>query len=320
MVKTARITILLLLIVAAFSVAMRRLDRFWFGVSTAATQLRAFVTAPNRLQLNGGVGETISVPIHPLAELDGLTQEQLFTIRRAAVASQPRLVLPPYEPSPAVFSMIEDGKPWWGIEGIFFYGPGPHAADGLSEESRFLLNPYLLVAVQESSAFVTPFAPAGASGYYPGPSNLRYQPSSKQASVTYSVSGFFRHLKRLGLSGPEDRVLSLQAYNARDFGYHFLSIDAQRSDGVRWRKLDGDIEESIQFIHAGGSCGMPSGCNNASPDQPGMRLSVESLPAHAMFKLWREKPDDARRGADFEFLVVFADENGRVDGLPRRID
>jgi hypothetical protein len=116
----------------------------------AATAAKAApaVTA-NRLALGEAANaEALEVEINPPAELDFLTREAVLQMRRNAVRQYPMLLAANYSPRPAVFGQIEDLAPWWGIEGQFFHGSGIRSIDGPAEESRFILNPYLLVAAE----------------------------------------------------------------------------------------------------------------------------------------------------------------------------
>src|SRR5262249_11368696 len=91
----------------------------------------------------------VPVPLREMIELDGKTREEVLTWRSACVVEHPELLarfgITTYSPMPAVFGGIEDNRPWWGILGLDYFGDGPRASAGPSEESRFLGNPYLLV-------------------------------------------------------------------------------------------------------------------------------------------------------------------------------
>jgi hypothetical protein len=58
-----------------------------------------------------------------------------------------------------------------------------------------------------------------------------------------------------------------------------------------------------QFIHAGGSCGYSGGCNNGSPFAKELILRVDSLPARAYLKLWKNKPSSKTDPPDMIFII-----------------
>ncbi|MCP4594805.1 MAG: hypothetical protein GY842_29080, partial [bacterium] len=93
------------------------------------------------------IRETYAVVLNRPVELDFLSKADVLRFRRDAVAQHPRLIDPDYSPSRAVFGLIEDGLPWWGNAGQYFHGPGAKSIEGPSEESRYIVNPLLLVAV-----------------------------------------------------------------------------------------------------------------------------------------------------------------------------
>lgn len=252
---------------------------------------KRLVTRPNLLATAGAE----SIRLHTPEELDFLTKEQVLARRRAAVESSPELFQPPYQPSEEIFGDITDGRPWWGIDGLYYFGPGQRGIDGLSEESRFILNPFLLVGLMEGRAYVTDLAPSGQVSY-PNPLSLTLDLAAKRAVVHYDVGAYFEHLKRISNNEP---ALTLVAYNARDFGFHYLRVNEGASSGVRWMKTTKEPEPIAQFIHTGGSCGYPGGCNNMSPFQEGMVVELVATPAKIEVELWREEPKDQSSSPDF---------------------
>jgi len=112
-----------------------------------APPLSPLPSASNRLALGEvtAVKGALTLPIAALAEFDGLSREQILALRREAVARQPKLLQGEYVPTPSVFGHIEGGRPWWGLAGRFYFGPGGESIAGLSTQSQHVLNPYLLV-------------------------------------------------------------------------------------------------------------------------------------------------------------------------------
>ena len=78
----------------------------------------------------------------------------------------------------------------------------------------------------------------------------------------------------------EYNKLSIVNYNARDFGYEYAHASAASSKGVAATKESGFFKEAVKlqsYIHLGGSCGFPGGCNNQSPREPGLDFQVTSM-------------------------------------------
>ena len=263
-----------------------------------------------RNELNiGAAKEPIDVPIQALADFDFKSREEVLDMRIEALAAlrrDPRLneVLPAtYSPTSVIFNQIESGAPWWGLHGIFFFGPGQRSIDGPSEESRFLLNPLLLVGLVESRAFITNVYPDGVSRYFPRLEKLTYSSPPQTVTASYDVHGYLQHLRSIGQYADGRPNFSLSAYNARDFGFNYMAINLTRSKNVLASVPRTTVVPIIHYIHRGGSCGYPGGCNNMSPYQREIDFNVISLPAEVVVKLWKESPVDPQQLADVEVVL-----------------
>ncbi|HXT01359.1 MAG TPA: hypothetical protein VN915_11835 [Elusimicrobiota bacterium] len=260
--------------------------------------------APVTLYLGSAVkapGE-IQIPLAPLAKFDGFTKAQIYDIRRHAIAEHPELTGKSYEPSDYVFGSIEDGKPWWGLEGLYFYGDGPNGNAGPSEESRFLPNPFLLVGIRESMAR-TGATPDGSTNYYPYPTRLAWNAAESSARVEYSVSQYFDFTANHAYSPEYRRQFQFVLYNARDLGFRYFALDRARSKGISLIQDTDEPRSARQFIHRGPSCGVAGGCNNMSPHAKEFLFDVPAAPAKAVLKLWRTKPDDSNAPADMTYTI-----------------
>jgi hypothetical protein len=61
-----------------------------------------------------------------------------------------------------------------------------------------------------------------------------------------------------------------------------------------------------QFLHQGGSCGYPGGCNNTSPPTPEIEgLQVTALPAKVVIWLWKQQPISLGQEPDMRFVIQF---------------
>jgi hypothetical protein len=262
------------------------------------------VAKPAKLYLGAAakVQGEIPIPINPLMKFDGYTKRQICDLRKSEVARHPEIVSDEYQPDDRVFRLIEDGKPWWGLEGIYFYGDGMQGIAGLSEESRFIPNPYLLVGLRESVSN-RGHQPDGSIGYFPTPRDLSWNASGASAHVVYDVSSHFDFTVNHHYPSQNAHELEFVLYNADDLGFKYFSLDPAKSRGVQQEASAGIPAPMRQFIHCGGSCGYPGGCNNMSPFAPEFMIQVPVLPAKAVLKLWKAKPETADDSADMTFII-----------------
>ncbi|MCE1247370.1 MAG: hypothetical protein LWY06_12055 [Firmicutes bacterium] len=249
-----------------------------------------------------------SIEINPLIELDGKTKKEVYEIRAGYVNKHPELVKvlyrKDYKPSDEVFGQITDGKTWWGILGLFYYGRGEKSIEGPSEETRFLANPYLLIGLGENVFRQVKDQTLEPKAFYAVPDNLIWDLKNSQVTVNYNLHDFLNNGKLYGYCAL--REFLLVSYNARDLGFPFAYIDPDQTKGIVFVKSD--IPISIpHFIHTGGSSGYPGGSNNMSPDCPPLNITMESLPAKAVVKLWRSKPDSVKSEPDLWYVMTFED-------------
>ncbi len=258
---------------------------------------------------------TIELRPNPMVELDFKTRAEVLELRRKAVQEHPEFLNIPYVPQPAIFDGIQDGKAWWGIDDIFSYGPGQKSIEGPSEESRFLVNPFLLVGLCEAHAYPTIESgqpkPAPA---HPELKSLVWKGDRKTFEVTYEVGRFLRFLDRFRI--PE-REISLITYNAQDFGFEFLSLDTANAPEIKSGNTSGKPILLRQFIHLGRSCGYPGGGNNGSPEQKELNFQVSRLPAKARIALWRNEPPSVTAPADLTILLNLEEGPARLRRCPR---
>jgi hypothetical protein len=238
------------------------------------------------------------------------------------VLQHSELVIGKYRPYDGVFGRIEDGKKWWGIVGQFYNGPGRRSPEGPAEESRFILNPFLLVAAEflglsfydgghlQWSGQVT--AKDLADQNFPfvcRPQDLQWFPGRASGQVTYDVSKHLQALNHYTFKplSTSDLRFEIVAYNARDLGFNYLAISPDKTENVINEKgaLKAPLELR-QFIHCGGSCGYPGGCNNMSPSVPETdNLRITRLPAQLQVLLWRGQPQTTQDDPDMTFTIKF---------------
>jgi hypothetical protein len=243
---------------------------------------------------------TLEIEIQDPVELDFKRRAEVFRMREQAVQQHPELLLARYRPSDAVFGQIRDNLPWWGMTGIFYYGSGDNSIAGPAEESRFLLNPYLLVGADFYHNWI---GYPEAEVLKPGvaldcaPTQLRWNPLERRGEVTYNARC---------ISGTNSRRFDLIAYNARDFNLNYIYVSYNESRNIT--KLDPPSAPYAipHYIHQGNSCGYPGGCNNMSPPSPEIdSLEILGFPAEVVVWLWTSEPSSNSQPPDMIFLVRF---------------
>jgi hypothetical protein len=261
---------------------------------------------PNRNKLALGEKSTITevlyIDLQPAEELDFESKAEVLKLRRNAVMRHPELLQGNYRPSTQVFGQIVDGLPWWGVAGQFYYGNGEQSIAGDSEESRFILNPYLLIAadpwrmwdknvIPESSIQRSDFV------FYCPPTYLFWKPSEAYGEVGYSThcaaSLNYRHF-------------DLISYNARDMNLNFIYVSYADSQNITKQEIPTTAYAIPHFIHQGGSCGYPGGCNNMSPPTPEIDgLEITGYPAKVVTWLWEKQPNSVEEPPDMIFVLYF---------------
>lgn len=248
---------------------------------------------------------TLWIILNPTIELDFKTKKEIYELRTRYVLQYPdlaeKLGKKNYVPSEEVFGQIIDARPWWGTVGQTFHGPGKRSIDGASEETRFLINPYLLVGLTPPNAHIVNDPNIAPAAIFPEPFELRWDISRAQATVKYDVTTFWNRASQYHFPEAQDHNLELIGYNAEDFGLKYLYVDAAKSSNVS-SAAGGNIVQLKQFIHCGPSCGYPGGCNNMSPYQPELRVQVNT-PGTLHIKLWKKMPSTPSQQPDMTFII-----------------
>ena len=243
--------------------------------------------------------DVAEIAINEPIDFDSKTRDEILRLRADAVAAQPRLLTRPYRPLAYVFGRIVDGAPWWGTVGQFYYGPGQRSIDGPSEEARFVMNPFLLVAADFRDDWHDLLKPTDLPGFalYCSPRDLRWRPREAYAEVTYPADCVAKR---------RWSVFDLIAYNARDLGLGYLYVSYDESRGIAKKDPPKTAYYVPQYIHKGGSCGYPGGCNNMSPQTPPIDgLRVTGLPASIVMRLWSEQPAVVTQTPNMTYVIHF---------------
>lgn len=276
------------------------------------------VQAENSLAVGSAakVPATLDVPLNGPAQFNWKKRAEILRLRQAAVGRTPQLLNGSYTPLDDVFEQIEDGKPWWGFAGECVFGRGLGSIQGFAEESRFVLNPFMLVACNPATLGIWNASKLSDRDlkdpkfpFYWMPESLRYSPRQQSAELTYNISNYLRDVMArpaLATDAGQLRSFSLVAYNARDMGYKYIYLDAKKSKAVENDNHPKDAAFIRQFIHCGGTCGYPGDCNNMSPYIAEIdRCRLNKLPARAVVYLWKERPDNVEAKPDFTYIITF---------------
>jgi hypothetical protein len=248
--------------------------------------------------------------------LNFMSKDEIFKLRKTLIENYPSLNRDNYVPSEDVFGQVASQKPWWGLYGKYVYRVGQRSIEGPSDQSKFILNPYLLVAADQANVglwnadkVTKQMLTASSFPFFWKPQELKWYPGEARSEVTYDVSGYQRALYSLRYALKFYRVIdqfSLIAYNAKDFGLNYLFFAGEKSRNVINKYRNREPIEILQMIHLGETCGYPGGCNNMSPYMPELeQLSLTGLPAHARILLWKQKPSSINAQPDMTLDLNF---------------
>lgn len=248
--------------------------------------------------------------INPLSVYTGKTKNDILKIREGFVKTS-MFNNANYAPDQKVFGLIADKKPWWGIDYIICTDkntPVNKRGNGLSEESRYINNPNLLVGVQMSKSFIKTadlkdFCSDRSLLFIP--ESINYDKENKLIIVKYK--GSKNILKKMNKRGIEYILVGL---NAKDFGYEWVYANNYNNILFAPRSLDEKMVNKkpqmfYDSVRLGHACGIEGGCNNTSPYQPNMTFMFKNLPANMTLSLWKNKPIFKNQPADIYLKMIF---------------
>jgi hypothetical protein len=243
--------------------------------------------------------DSLNIKLQPPVELDWKSKNEVLQLRTTAVLQYPQLLASEYAPAENVFGQIVDGLPWWGMEGQFFYGKEERSIAGPSEESRFILNPYLLVAADFYVWWQGRITESQLSSFSLTclPRDLYWWPPEGRAEVTYDAE-----CVKMG----QNYSFYLITYNARDLNLNYIFVSYTDSLNITKPDMPTEPIANPQFIHQGSSCGYPGGCNNMSPYTPEIDgLEITGFPSRVIIRLWENKPASPEESPDMIFIIHF---------------
>lgn len=140
------------------------------------------------------------------------------------------------------------------------------------------------------------------------PLSLKYNEKDNLIIAKYDLPEEFLNV-RVNIDGQSKRIpVQLSGLNALDFGYRYVWAFDSKNIKMLHQDEKAVLDEVIQFrdyVHLGGSCRYEGGCNNISPMQQELMLTITNLPAEIDLKLWKKEPMNKFHKADFYYKIVF---------------
>lgn len=250
--------------------------------------------------------------INPLSNYTYKSVEEITNIRKKYVATS-IFKNETYEPDISVFGQMQDKKAWWGIDHIICYDEKQDTnirKEGLSEESRFINNPNMLLGVLVSQIFErTPDLKSLCEDKVLQmiPTSITYDKKYRLITATYKATPNF--MKQFGKKGHIKFLLT--GLNARDFGYKYAyAIDTANIAfnpvfSIKGNSLDYGIVKFEDHIALGKACEVDGGCNNTTPYQPALEFIIMKLPAELTISLWKHKPMYKNQPASMYYKIKF---------------
>lgn len=320
--------LLLLLILGLFAVIVKTINDVseHVNINTSNTPVRAFGnskpvktsslpaerTTSKFEDLKNTGAEPVRLMINPLECYNGNSKSEMYDIRKTYVKTS-IFYTSDYVPDEEVFGRIEDGKPWWHIDPCS--RDGGDNVTGISSLSRFINSPDILVPVYFS--FNLSYRD-DVKEYCDGnfartvPKEAFYNPSYNMITVKYPMSKYVTNHRVNHYYGQKGILypLVLSGLNARDFGYDYVYINKKYNIGMvnEENNASKHVHKFLDFIHVGGSCKHPDGCNNHSPYQGEIEFVITSIPAEMTLKLWKKEPFSKDLPADINYRIIFEEE------------
>ncbi|RAI11426.1 MAG: hypothetical protein DKM24_04665 [Candidatus Melainabacteria bacterium] len=250
--------------------------------------------------------------INPLSNYTYKSVEEITNIRKKYVATS-IFKNETYEPDISVFGQMQDKKAWWGIDHIICYDEKQNTnirKEGLSEESRFINNPNMLLGVLVSQIFErTPDLKSLCEdkALQMIPTSITYDKKYRLITATYKATPNF--MKQFGKKGHIKFLLT--GLNARDFGYKYAyaintaNIAFNPAYSIKGNSLDYGIVKFEDHIALGKACEVDGGCNNTTPYQPALEFIIMKLPAKITISLWKHKPMYKNQPASMYYKIKF---------------
>ena len=251
--------------------------------------------------------EIIDIQINPPTELSYKLKENILEAR-ANYIQNAIIHSDNYKPSEYIFGSIVSGKPWIANDICKDWQTKALKVNGPSEETRFINNPTILVAIEYPFSFSNYENISWCTDPVSTitPTKLTYEKSKNEITVSY---------KRLPFETENNHSFyTFNGVNARDLGYKYAYIDQSKTtyDKIVFQSdsnISNQIIEFQNFIHLGSSCQVPGGCNNGSPRQPYLEFKQQDTDYSnsdgiIYIKLWHNKPSAPSQKADITEKII----------------
>jgi len=249
---------------------------------------------------------TINVPVIQPTDLNNLSKQSIYKLRKNRVADS-IFADEKYEPSEEVFGQIESYKPWISNDICKDPETKTYSDKGPSEEARFINNPALLVAIEYPFSFSNFEDAKWCTDPETTmiPKKITYNKVKKEIIVTYANLPF--------LTDDGYSFYIFNGLNARDLGYKYAYLDKSKStydiEFSNSYNISREVVEFENYIHVGGSCGIPGGCNNGSPRQRFLEFkqdysNYEDTNREIYIKLWKNKPHNKNSEPDMVEKII----------------
>jgi hypothetical protein len=251
--------------------------------------------------------DRVDVNVHELLELDGKSREEIFAIRRQYLEREPALFdAAAYQPSSFVFGRMEDGRPWWGVDGLYVHGKrGELAKAGLSADSDWIVNPFAIVGVDPFSFWELRANDAKAVGgrFEPKLVSVSWKPKARVVELNYDVSDYFALGYARSPEAAYGEILSLNTKNAQDLGFRYIYLDKAESKHIQFASGHDSAHDLRQFLRVHRGCKIPGGCNGEGRSMKELLFGIDQSPARVVGKLWYELPNSVSDPPDATFSI-----------------
>lgn len=263
--------------------------------------------------------DVVEIKVNGMRNFSGKTKAEIYKIRKYYV-SKSIFKSKDYEPNERVFGAIKDRLPWRSIfTEACCAGLKQVETRGWSEESRFIDNPTMLIGLTYEAPRERNRSRRYGTLAWVIPYRITYSPKEKL------ITAYYKNLQIL------NAIYSIETINAQDFGYKYGKMYSKHK--IYFLDKNDNISKNIyefrDLIHRGQSCGVPGGCNNASPyikgyvfnPAGGVSKTYHPLFNHTFdFKLWKQKPKDSDAVPDMTYRIVFDYTARNRDGVQAFVD
>ena len=249
--------------------------------------------------------------INQPSEYNYMSKAQIYKLRERYVKDS-LFKTENYKPSEEVFGQIVDGKPWWGLipcGELNYTGDYHERIEGDSKVSVQMNNPNALVGLN------MPFLPWAldnnqefCTNEYSKfiPISLQHNPKNNLIIAKYEITEPFLKYKVNINSKSERTPIQLSGLNALDFGYKYVwAFDSKNIKMFNENNVLDDVKMFRDYVHLGGSCKYEGGCNNISPMQNDLMITITDIPAEIDLKLWKKEPINKYSKADIYYKIIF---------------